>query len=525
MPIVPVNNVGQFGVISEIPSVELPINAWSVASNMRFRDGNAEKMPGHSAVFGTPTVDPYYAFAVPTATTLYWLYLSLLKAYVWDGSSHTDITRSTGGDYNTTAAELYTHCIFGGTPVINNGVDNPQMWAPVSTGTPLQDLSNWPASTTCRALRAFKQFLVALDLNESGTRKPHKVRWSSAAAVGSLPSTWVPAATNDAGSWELRDTNDFVLDCLQLRDVNIIYKENTIHLMQYVGGLPVFRFARLTESVGGLARRCAVEFQPGKHVVLGDHDLVVHDGYTLESIANRRMRRRIYNTLSSSNYRNSYTVHNPAAHEVWFCFVEDGETFPAIAYVWNYQDNTGGYRDLPNSSHIQLGVIDPGAVGEQWASDSASWDSDTSIWDQRLYEPAKLRPVICDPTNTLLHLGDDTTDFNGAAFTATLERTNIPIPMRADLPPDLTLRKHVRRIWLRILGTIGGVVNVSVGASNEPTSAPTYSAAVPFTIGTSRYVDCRVVGSLLHLKLQSTTSIEWQISGYEIDFHPRGRAF
>ena len=522
MPVIAVNNVGQYGVISEIPSVDLPLNAWSSAANMRFRNGYAERMLGHSAIYGTPTVAPYYAFAVPTSTALFWLYLSLLKAYVWDGSTHTDVTRSSGGDYNTAANTLYTHCIFGGIPIVNNGVDNPQMWNPVGTGTPLADLSNWPASTTCNALRAYKQFLVAMDLTESSTRNPYKVRWSSAAAVGSLPSTWVAAATNDAGSYELRDTNDFVLDSLQLRDVNIIYKENTIHLMQYIGGIAVFRFAKVTDSVGAISRRCAVEYMPGKHAVLGDHDLIVHDGYNLESIANRRIKRRIYSSVDSDYYSRSFTVHNHAAKEVWFCWPESGNALPNIAYVWNYEESTGGFRDLPPSSHIQAGIVDPGAASDTWDGDSASWDSDTTTWDQRLYEPSKLRPVICDPDNTLIHLGDDTTSFNGTAFTATLERNAIAFPLRADGPPDMSQRKHFRRIWPRITGTNGGTVNVYVAATDNPYEAPSYGAAKPFVIGTDKFTECRVVGAFLHLKFESTESIEWQLPGYEVDFARRG---
>ena len=294
--------------------------------------------------------------------------------------------------------------------------------------------------------------------------------------------------------------------------------------MQYIGGLPVFRFAKLTEAVGALSRRCAVEFEPGKHAVFGDNDLIVHDGYHLESLGVRRMRKRIYNTIDSDFYTRSFAVHCPVVNEVWFCFPETGNALPNLAYVWNYREQTGGFRDLPLTSHIQAGPIDPGSAGEQWDGDSGSWDSDTSTWDQRLYEPSKLRPLLCDPNNTLLHLGNETTQFNGASFTATLERNALPFPLRADGPPDLSLRKHFKRIWPRITGTLGGTVNIYVAATDSPYESPMYGSALPYVIGTDRYVDCRVVGALLHLKIESTTAIEWHLPGYEVEFTARGRA-
>ena len=51
---------------------------------------------------------------------------------------------------------------------MSNGFDDPQFWA-LSSGVPsvsnkMADLSNWPASTECKSLRAFRSFLVALNV-------------------------------------------------------------------------------------------------------------------------------------------------------------------------------------------------------------------------------------------------------------------------------------------------------------------------------------------------------------------------
>ena len=51
-------DLGKIGVVKDVASQELPINAWSDAMNMRFRNGGIERMKGEQQVFATPTVTP-----------------------------------------------------------------------------------------------------------------------------------------------------------------------------------------------------------------------------------------------------------------------------------------------------------------------------------------------------------------------------------------------------------------------------------------------------------------------------------
>lgn len=519
----PINVVGGLGVVRDTPPYALPMNAWSDAKNFRFRNGYAERFQGHSSPFGTPTVGPYYLTPVQAGTGYIWLYASLLKIYAYDGSTHTDLTRSVGGDYAATSEYNWTDAVLGGVPILNSHASVPQMWLPVSLAQRFQPLTAWPATATCRSMRAFKQFLVALDVTKSGVRYPHMVKWSHPADPGTVPASWDETdPTMDAGETSLSETTDFCLDSARLRDINIIYKENTTWGMQFVGGIEIFRFFKIFDSIGALSRRCAVEYFSGMQAVFGDSDILRHDGNTAESLINNMLRRWLYARIDSVHYMKSFTTVNFAADEVWFCFPENGETLPNMAIVWNFKDNTLGVRDIPLAAHISAGISNQGAGGDAWSADSNPWSTDTTLWETRLFQ-ASLRGVfMAVPGTTDIFKGDDTTQFNGVDYNAYIERTGLGIPLRANQPPDQSQMKFMTRLWPRLEGSGGSVVNIYVAGQDDPTQPAVYGTPIPFIIGTDRFIDCRVMGRTFAIKYEANSASSVRLHGYDLEIRKAG---
>jgi len=262
-------------------------------------------------------------------------------------------------------------------------------------------------------------------------RDPLLIKWSSAAPIAGVPAYWDAApAASDSGEYALSETQDFLIDCLPLGDVNVIYKEKTSFGMQYIGLPQVFRFWKLfgKDDTGGgiLTRNCAVEVKR-KHLVATQGDLVLHDGNTWESILTDRLRKKIFETdIDSTYYDRSFMVVNSSRNEVWFCFAAAGATFPNIALVWNWKDNACGFRDIPLAAFAAAGVIDPG-TNTSWDADSGSWDSDASIWDQREYNPIKREVMLAVPGVSKLYQANSTDQFAGSNYAAYIERTGLGI--------------------------------------------------------------------------------------------------
>ena len=125
---------------------------------------------------------------------------------------------------------------------------------------------------------------MALNLTEGGTNLPNKVRWGDTAEDFNFPSTWTAAATNDAGAVTIGDEADEIIDGLALKESFIIYKGNSTWIANYIGGNLVFSFKKLFNDTGILTRNCVQEFE-GKHFVVTQGDVIVHNGVSKQSVA------------------------------------------------------------------------------------------------------------------------------------------------------------------------------------------------------------------------------------------------
>lgn len=504
---------------------------WTAGQNVRMVDGSVHKFLGHTSVFGTPTVTPVWLLPVPTATALYWMYVSLTKAYVTDGTTHTNLTRQTAAvDVDYTAANAYdwTGGVLGGIPVLNNGADVPQMWLPVSTGQRLQALSAWDANWTCKVLRPFRNYLVALDVTKSGTRYPYMVKWSHSADPGAVPSSWdATSPTNTAGEAELKETPDFIVDSRTLRDVNIIYKEETTWGMQYVGPPYIFRFYRIFDHVGMFARHCAGEFH-GRHFVVTQGDIVVHDGQQAKSIfpdeIGRKMSSALFNSIDTTYYLQSHVAVYPSRREVWFCYPESGSQYCTQALVWNWVTGTYSLRDLPSTTYATYGVADSsGAVSTIWDDDTDTWDSDSTVWDERLYNPAITNLVMASVTNTAIYVADNTNTFDGTAMTSYVERTAIHVPEEdgKPIPSNQTQYYLLRQLWPRMRSS--GPVNFYIGGQATLNEGVDWIGPYAFDPTTDKYINIYVNTPLPAIRVESTTDIYWELDGLLVDLVPTSR--
>ena len=250
------NDLAKVGVVRDQPPYQLPPEAWSLMTNVRLRDESIERLLGWEQVFGTPTWAPHFVMPLSTAALQYWLYVSLAKAAVFDGTSHQDATRTSGGDYTTSFTHQWNGTILGGIPIFNNGVDIPQMWTPPAAATNFANLTNWTSTMRAKVVRALGPFLIAFNITDSGTNKPHLVRWGHPADPGSVPVSWDTAdPTRDAGEVDLPDVNSgIILDALPLQGVMYIYKEGSVLETDLDRGEFNFRFQNVSRDVGDTSR-------------------------------------------------------------------------------------------------------------------------------------------------------------------------------------------------------------------------------------------------------------------------------
>lgn len=508
---IPLKQAGAIGVVVDITPTELPFGAWSSASNVRFLDGAALQFLGYGEVYNSPAYAPQYLLQANVGSARYWLYATADKQFAVSNASgssvHTDITHATprAGTVNA-----WSGFVFGGVPVLNAGDGKAPMYWDQNLTHKFVDLPAWPASTSCKVLRQFKNLMVALNITKSGVNLPYMVKWSNLAVAGSLPSTWNEAdPTEDAGEFDLADGQDPIVDGLGLKDSLIVYKESSTYAIDYIGGQFILKSRKVSGMSGLLNMNCAVEFEAGfgaVHFAVTGSDIVLHDGFTAKSVLDKKARRFFFQNIDVENKGKVFVFKNPFLNEILVAYPSIGATSCDTALVYNYVDNTVSFRSLPQVNHAACGPVDNSLAGN-WNQDSAPWDTDLTAWNGPDYTPDTVR-VMMGTVNNKLYLLDASTSFDGQLPNAYLERRGLDF----DAPDRIKLLSGVRP---RIIGNKGGTVLVKIAGMEHYDDNADW-VTMPYTIGQTLQCDGIVSGRYIAVRFETGTAFSWRLDSMDL---------
>jgi hypothetical protein len=530
LPDFDVNDVTSLGLILDVPGYQLPTEAWTAATNVRYENDCVLKGATWRNVLSTAPNDPWFIFPIRLEAVSKFIYASLTKVFLWDQSSTDDISRIS---YTTNLGRDWNGTLLAGTPVLTNGSDPPEYLPNFNLGTNLAVLPDWTASlgagAKCKAIRALGPYLVALaptlSTGPATGDHPHGVLWSHPADPGTVPISWNYAdPSKDAGLTELTDSaSGPILEGLGLRGQLMIYKEGATHAMKLVGGDFIMQFDPLFVESGILAPRCAAMTGDGKyHFVATNDDIIIHDGVTIESVADKKIRRTLFNNIDTTNYLNSFVFSHPSKREMWFVYPENGEVFPTKAIVWNYGVSDAGALSEQEFRFRSAGV---GTItlSETWDSDTDTWDNTKDIWDASL----RRQVVLADTARQQLVQLDMGMARSGVNFAGTLTREGISlagIGKRRDGTPIVNFsdRKFIRRIWIK---AEGDPINVRLGLTDTVKGETSWTESKSFDPDTDLYLDFELSG-------RETPSVEFtmpltclraKVYGYKLEVEVVGR--
>lgn len=502
-------DASQPGFVFDIPDAILPDGAWTEGRNFRCREGALEKVKGAVNVFNSASATIIWVEPVSDGLTTFWVYGNESVLYATDGSLH---QTASSISYTPNLDIGYTGGAFQGFMIANDGTNPPQVWIP-ALGNKFQGVSHWPASTLCDVIRPFGKFLVALKITESGTYNPRLIRWSDAAAAGAMPQSWdYTDPTNQSGRTELGQTYDQLVDCLALRDANIVYKQFHTWTMNYIGGLDVFQFREVFKESGLLAANCAKAFGP-RHFVVSDNDVIVHDGNDAQSIADKRLRRWLFNKISTTTFLRSFVAPDYRDREMWFCFPEEGHNYPNLAAVWNWIDDTWSVRELGEEiGAASTGIVE--ASGVTFDNDPGNFtpgpygefdEYEYTPWSQRLLLGSAIRPQLLQ--------GNAGYTWAGLRVPAYAARTHMALTMNVDQ------QKWISRILPYIKGREGDVVRFRVGSAEQWDGTVRFTPWIDYTIGEAYKIDVRpFAGRHMTLYLEHTATATVRLLGFDVEF-------
>lgn len=509
--IIPFLNIGKYGVIKDLPDWQLPPEAWTSSSNVRFKEGAVWKVFGHRQFNSSPLIEApqfvttIYAFGGPLP-----IYCGRTRIGADNLGLPIEMTRASGL-YSARMDDRWSATSIGGVPILTNSQDFPQSFNAATSK--FQDLAAWQEVVRAKVIQAYKSHLVALGISKSGVDYPSLVKWSHPADPGTVPASWDETdPTKDAGEYTVGDRYDALVDAKPLGDVLVLYKTESVYAMTYIGGVQIFKFDKLFSDFGLLAKSCVVDLQQ-QHFVVTDCDILLHNGRTYESLLEGRLRRYLFKDINPIYYDFSFAFYSQTTGEVWFCYPD----LTAVqtcnkALVWNKADNAFSFRDLPN---VREG-------GESRLTQAAPLTFDE-------FRFAVNRGLVL-PSNTSSRLVQFDRDLSNFAinFAGSVERTGMRFPADGELGMKLNSLetvKQIKSIQLITKGSTGARIRVSIGACNNQGQPTIWGEERNFVIGEMTRLDLMGIAQpsrLPALRLSGVGIDTWKISGYILDVEVQG---
>ena len=489
MAINSVRDVGSQGITRDLKPALVPSRFWTDGRNIRFRNMRVEGMGGCVSVLPSTVTGLLNVGLIASPLTKFFIYSTGAKLFSFDGLTTHDITRAVGGDYSDDADTQFDFLSFNGFGIFNQVNDLPQLWDASAGSNDCVDLTNWNTLWRTKKMRNFKGFLFAMGMEESGTQFPHKLRWSTPAEAGAVPSSWDDAdPTNLAGSFDFPDTKrGELVDGLELGDNFYIYKEGSIWEFQFVGGDEVFTRELIVNDVGLRVPRSLVELptMQGKrvHFFAGDDNFYVMDGLTVTPVFEDVFRREIV-ALRGENYqKRAFSVVNYRESELWFCIPQAGDDYCTLAFVMNYQNMTYTVRELSGAGNITAGIgFDSSSISEE---DDIDFDDDTFFSDGTGFATTTIIPnqsaiVEASPVREqIYYLDRGPLDYDGvSAYPRYVTRESLattkvdPRNVEAEVV-DYNARKVIDHIVPKLYG---GSVELTIGVQEQENVAISYLA-------------------------------------------------
>jgi hypothetical protein len=504
-----------------IPGV-VPADFWSDGRNVMFCAGETVRVPGEGKFAETGRLfDADVVHFVDTGTQQWWIYAGAttggsIGVGVTNGTTHWNVTPA-GWAPIASANKILTIGDLNTLPFINHPEIGPFWWDGVPANV-MQKLPDWPASQTCRAMRAHKNFLMAICIDNGTTLLEGQVSWSSSAPPQTVPQFWVPSPTNDAGDLNFASPGGPLFDGLDVRDQFLVAKQNYMGVMQYVGGAFIFEKRDVFPTIGLFATNAWVQAGNLVFMLTGEGALIMHDMTSINNLLYGKLQDYV---KSQINYQWPSSVFMYADHE----FRQIGLAYPVgtskactEAVTVELESWRPGIRDLPRVFGWGHGLVE--VALQSWDSDHTAWDDDITTWNQNAsgFQPERI--VFAGGSQGLIQQGktNDQLAASGAAQAMEAYVTRAGIDM-----DEYGVRKTVSGAVPRIHGNLGDVILLQFGAQESDNASVDLTAELAYTIGVDDRVDFFLDGRLLSIGVRSVGGAPWRYAGIHPDVRQSGR--
>ena len=533
MPRMRIDKLGSIGLNTDVQPYLLPPQAWTKMINCSTQDGELRSAVGERKLFDLQ-IRPIYHTAFRSVSGVQYLIVSdgaSVHAYTITGVGE-DITPTTDETPVPWSGGVVSFTNLNGILVVNSRSDGPFYWG--GPGTDLVALPGWNADWRCRQMVAYRYYLVAVNMSEGGNLFPHKVRWSGSAAEGELPTVWVAAPDNDAGSDLIGDTPGAIVGAEMVRDSLFVVKEDAVYDMHWIGGDFIMTLARMVGSSGGTRLEKGFTNIGGALGIFTTSDLIAFDGQAGRSLADQRIRSGLFTAISTELWEFSQLFYAVSQSILVVAIVDAGYRHLSRAFTLNLEENTWGVRQLHNGYGFDNALVEsvdgvptwdemgPGVpynMPEPLWTQGGTWDEQTDgTWNKGVYRPSTPDIIVYESSAddaswwvSVLAIG--TGNHDGTAKYCMAERVAVPIG-------DASRPYMVTELWPEMRGE--APVTLWVGSQDAPNGSVRWDGPFPFKPTVDVHITPRVTGRFVSLRVESEAIGDWSFGAISMQYESAG---
>lgn len=198
----------------------------------------------------------------------------------------------------------------------------------ISTPTKAAIVTNAPTSNQACVVTE-QGFLVALGAGGN----PRKVQWSDQG----VNTTWTPSATNQAGSYTLQSQSRLMCG-KRVRGGTLLFTENDVHMMTYIGLPYVHRIDRVGDNCGIISRG-AVAVSDARAMWMSQSGFYAWDGSGVQAVP-CEIYDYVFGDMNTTQCSKFWAMTNAQQSEAFFFWCSASSTEIDRCAAFNFDDGT-----------------------------------------------------------------------------------------------------------------------------------------------------------------------------------------
>ena len=315
-----------------------------------------------------------------------------------------------------------------------------------STPTLAAVITNAP--TSCNAvMTTAERFVFALGAGGD----PRKVQWCDQ----ENNTVWTPAATNQAGSFELQTVGSLKAG-KRVRGVNLLFTDVDVHVSTYIGLPYVFSFEKAGSGCGLISTQAVAAIDTAA-IWMSNSGFWVYDGYVKPLACD--VGDYIFQNINANQVSKVYAVHNSKYGEIIWFYPSNASNENDSYVTYNYRENHWAIGSLSRTAGTDRGVyLNPLMV----SADSYIYEHEVGFAYDSVAPFVESGPVEIQPGENIMNvrqlipdeqtLGEVVVSFKTRMYPTATETTYGPY----SASEPTSVRFSARQVKIRYTGAVLG---------------------------------------------------------------------